>query len=41
MKWIDRVIVTIYTEKRDMQDCGDCRGLKLVSPTLKILGKDY
>ena len=35
LKWIGSVIVPIYKEKCDMQDCVDCRGIQLIH-TLNI-----
>ena len=32
----DSVIIPIYKEKRDIQDCGNYRGIKLMSHTMKI-----
>ena len=34
--WIDSVIIPIYKDKGDMQDCGHYRGIKLMPPTMKI-----
>ena len=35
-EWRDSVIVPIYKEKGDIQDCGNYRGIKLMSHTMKI-----
>ena len=35
-EWRDSVIISIYTEKGDIQDCGNYRGIKLMSHTMKI-----
>ena len=37
MEWRDSVIVPTYKEKGDIQDCGNCRGIKLMSHAMKIL----
>ena len=34
--WRDSVIIPIYKEKGDIQDCGNYRGIKLMSHTMKI-----
>ncbi|KAK3894199.1 hypothetical protein Pcinc_002033 [Petrolisthes cinctipes] len=34
--WRDSVIVPIYKEKGDIQECGNYRGIKLMSHTMKI-----
>ena len=34
--WRDSVIVPIYKEKGDIQDCGNYRGIKLMSHTMKV-----
>ena len=36
MEWRDSVIIPIYKEKGDIQDCGNYRGIKLMSHTMKI-----
>lgn len=38
-EWRDSVIVPIYKEKGDIQDCNNCRGIKLMSHTMKICEK--
>ena len=30
MEWRDILIVSIHKKKRAIQDCGDCRGIKLI-----------
>ena len=35
-EWRDSVIIPIYKEKGDIQDCGNYRGIKLVSHAMKI-----
>ena len=35
-EWIDSVIIPIYKEKEDIQDCEIYRGIKLMSNTMKI-----
>ena len=35
-EWRDRVIIPIYKENGDIQDCGNYRGIKLMSHTMKI-----
>ena len=35
-EWRDSVIIPIYKEKGDIQDCGNYRGIKLMSHTMKI-----
>ena len=35
-EWRDSVIVPIYKEKGDIQDCGNYRGIKLMSHTMKV-----
>ena len=35
-EWRDSVIIPIYNEKGDIQDCGNYRGIKLMSHTMKI-----
>ena len=35
-EWRDRVIVLIFKEKGDIQDCGNYRGIKMISHTMKI-----
>ena len=35
-EWRDSVIVPIYKENGDIQDCGNFRGIKLMSHTMKI-----
>ena len=35
-KWSDRVIVPIFKEKWDSQDCGNYRGIKMISRTMNI-----
>ena len=32
-EWRDSVIVPIFKEKGDIQDCGNYRGIKIVSQT--------
>jgi len=34
--WRESVIIPIYKEKGDIQDCGNYRGIKLMSHTMKI-----
>ena len=34
--WRDSVIVPKYKEKGDIQDCGNYRGIKVMSHTMKI-----
>ena len=38
-EWRDSVIVPIYKEKGDIQECGNYRGVKLMSHTMKIWEK--
>ncbi len=38
-EWRDSVIVPIYKEKGDIQDCGNYRGIKLLSHTMKLWEK--
>ena len=38
-EWRDSVIIPIYKEKGDIQDCGNYRGIKLMSHTMKIWGR--
>ena len=33
-EWRDSVIEPIYKDKRDTPDCGNCRGIKLMSHTI-------
>ena len=35
-EWRDSVIVLIFKEKGDIQDCGNYRGIKMISHTMKI-----
>ena len=35
-EWRDSVIIPIYKEKGDIQECGNYRGIKLMSHTMKI-----
>ena len=35
-EWRDSVIVPIYEDKGDVQDCGNYRGIKLVANTMKL-----
>ena len=35
-EWRDSVIIPIYKKKGDIQDCGNYRGIKLMSHTMKI-----
>ena len=35
-EWRDNVVIYIYKEKGDMQYCGNYRGVKLMSHTMKI-----
>ena len=35
-EWRDTVIVPIFKEKGDIQDCGNYRGIKMISHTMKI-----
>ena len=35
-EWTDSVIVPLFNEKGDIQDSGDCRGIKMISHTIKI-----
>ena len=35
-EWRDNVIVPIFKEKGDIQDCGNYRGIKMISHTMKI-----
>ena len=35
-EWRDSVIVPIFKEKGDIQDCGNYRGIKMISHTMKI-----
>ena len=35
-EWRDSVIVPISKEKEDIQDCGNYRGIKMISHTMKI-----
>ena len=35
-EWRDSVIVPIFKEKADIQDCGNYRGIKMISHTMKI-----
>ena len=36
-EWRDSVIVPIFKEKGDIHDCGNYRGIKMISHTMKIL----
>ena len=36
-KWRKSILIPIYKEKGDIQCCGNCRGIKLMSHTLKLL----
>ena len=38
-EWRDSVIIPIYKEKGDIQDCGNYRGIKLMSHIMKIWEK--
>ncbi len=38
-EWRDSVTVPIYEEKGDIQDCGNYRGIKLLSHTMKLWEK--
>ena len=38
-EWRDSVIIPIYKEKGDIQDCGNYLGIKLMSHTMKIWEK--
>ncbi len=35
-EWRDSVIVPIFKEKGDIQDCGNYRGIKMIYHTMKI-----
>ena len=35
-EWRDNVSVPIFKEKGDIQDCGNYRGIKMISHTMKI-----
>ena len=35
-EWRDSVIVPIFKEKRDIQDCGNYRGINMISHTMKF-----
>ena len=35
-EWRDSVIVLIFKEKWDIHDCGNYRGIKMISHTMKI-----
>ena len=35
-EWRDSVIVPIFKEKGDIQDCGNYRGIKMISHNMKI-----
>ena len=35
-EWRDSMIVPIFKEKVDIQDCGNNRGIKIISHTMKI-----
>ena len=35
-EWRDNVIVPIFKEKGNIQDCGNYRGIKMISHTMKI-----
>ena len=35
-EWRDSVIVPIFKEKGDIQDCGNDRGINMISHTMKI-----
>ena len=35
-EWRDSVIVPIFKEKGNIQDCGNYRGIKMISHTMKI-----
>ena len=37
--WRESVIIPIFKEKGDIQDCGNYRGIKLMSHTMKIWEK--
>ena len=36
-KWRKSILIPIYKEKGDIQSCGNYRGIKLMSHTLKLL----
>ena len=38
-EWLDSVIVPIFKEKVDIQECGNYRGIKLTSHTMKVWEK--
>ena len=38
-EWRDSVVIPIYKEKGDIQDCGNYRGIKLMPHTMKIWEK--
>lgn len=38
-EWRESVIVSVYEEKGDIQDCGNYRGINLMSHTMKIWEK--
>ena len=41
-EWRDSVIIPTYKEKGDIQDCGNYRGIKLMSHTTKVWeGNNY
>ena len=35
-KWRDSLIVPIFKQKEDIQDCGNYRGITMISHTMKI-----
>ena len=35
-EWRNSVIVPIFKEKGDIQDCGNYRGIKMISQSMKI-----
>ena len=38
-EWRDSVIIPIYKEKGDIQDCSNYRGIKLMPHTMKVWEK--
>lgn len=40
-EWRESIVTAVYKEKGDIQECGNYRGIKLMSHTMKILERIY